>query len=46
MNATRPRPRKSPRPPARPVTEVLLEIAYRMHATRAVALKPKDRRGS
>ena len=29
--------RKSPEAPARPVREMLLEIAFRMHATKPVA---------
>lgn len=40
MIATRPAFR-SPRPvPARPVTEVLLELAYLLHATKPVQAKP------
>ena len=38
MPATQTAPRRKPRRiPTRPVPEILLEIAYRLHATRVVA---------
>ena len=37
----RPSPTRKSRPaPARPVQELLLELAYRMHATRVVRVLP------
>ena len=50
MNATQLSPRRNParqpRPTAtRPVPQLLLEIAYQLHATRGVA-RPSDRRDS
>jgi hypothetical protein len=40
MNATQTAPRRTPKTvqtPSRPVTELLLELAYRLHATKVVA---------
>ncbi len=46
MSATRVLPRRTTsrksRPTGRPVTEVLLELAYRLHTTRAV-VRPGSR---
>jgi hypothetical protein len=43
MNAAQTAPRKPSKPrrtPSRPIPELLLELAYRLHATRAVARPP------
>jgi hypothetical protein len=40
MPATQTVTRPTRKVPSRPVTELLLEIAYRLHATRAVARPP------
>ena len=46
MTATQARPkrRKMVKTAGRPVQEVLLELAYRLHATRVIGRRPDPRR--